>query len=107
MRWPMSSLVPSRCNDYLMHQIGEMELEPELAEMAERIISSLDASDGGYLKINLEDLLPPDATAEQLALARKALEIVQHLDPPGVAARDLRECLLLQLTPDMPYSTTN
>jgi RNA polymerase sigma-54 factor len=80
-----------------------MDLDPELAEMAERIISSLDAADGGYLKVNLEDLLPPDATADQLARARQALEIVQQLDPPGVAARDLRECLLLQLAADMPY----
>ena len=71
--------------------------------MAERIISSLDAADGGYLKVSLEDLLPPDATAEQLASARKALEIVQQLDPPGVAARDLRECLLAAAHPDMPY----
>ena len=54
---------PESLNDYLMHQIGELELEPELAAMAERIISALDASDGGYLKSSLEDLLPPDAGA--------------------------------------------
>ena len=36
-------------------------------------------------------------------MAERALEVVQQLDPPGIAARDLRECLLLQLTPDMPY----
>ena len=29
--------------------------------------------------------------------------MVQSLDPPGIAARDLRECLLAQLTPDMAY----
>ena len=51
----------------------------------------------------LEDLVEPDATAEQLALAQQALALVQKLDPPGVAARDLRECLLLQLMPGMPY----
>ena len=94
---------PESLNDYLMHQIGEMEIEPELAAMAQRIISALDASDGGYLKSSLEDLLPPDAGPAQLELARRALEIVQHLDPPGIAARDLRECLLAQLTPDMPF----
>ncbi len=94
---------PESLNDYLMHQIGELELEPELSAMAERIISTLDARDGGYLKTSLEDLLPPDAGPEQLDLAREALEIVQSLDPPGIAAHDLRECLLLQLTPDMPY----
>ena len=94
---------PESLNDYLMHQIGELELEPELAAMAERIISALDARDGGYLKSSLEDLLPPDAGPDQLELARQALAIVQRLDPPGIAARDLRECLLLQLTPEMPY----
>jgi RNA polymerase sigma-54 factor len=36
-------------------------------------------------------------------LAKRALETVQQLDPPGIAARDLRECLLLQLHPDMLY----
>ena len=61
---------PESLNDHLIHQIGEMELEPDLAAMAERIISTLDASDGGYFKSNLEDLLPPDAGPDQLDLAR-------------------------------------
>ena len=39
------------------------------------------------------------ATLEQ---AEEALRLVQRLDPPGVGARDLRECLLLQLTPEIP-----
>ena len=39
----------------------------------------------------------------RLALAEEALAVVQKLDPPGVAARDLQECLLLQLVPGMPY----
>ena len=55
------------------------------------------------MKMSLEDLLPPDASGDQLELARKALSVVQNLDPPGIAARDLRECLLLQLTPETPY----
>ncbi len=94
---------PESLNDYLMHQIGELDLEPDLEQMAERIVSALDARDGGYLKTSLEDLLPPDAEPEQLELVRQALKVVQNLDPPGIAARDLRECLLLQLTPDMPF----
>ena len=36
-------------------------------------------------------------------MAQRALALVQKLDPPGVGARDLRECLLLQLVPGMPY----
>ncbi|MEQ8788521.1 MAG: RNA polymerase factor sigma-54 [Pirellulaceae bacterium] len=93
---------PESLQDYLLHQLGELEVPDLLEKMAERIISALDAKDGGYLKTSLEDLLPADATDDDVALAYKALEIVQGLDPPGVAARDLRECLLLQLTPDLP-----
>src|SRR3954454_20994746 len=37
-----------------------------------------------------------------MAQAEEALALVQKLDPPGVGARNLRECLLLQLTPDIP-----
>ncbi|HAY79379.1 MAG TPA: RNA polymerase sigma-54 factor [Planctomycetaceae bacterium] len=94
---------PQSLNDYLLEQLHELELEPQLLRMCERIISALDATDGGYLKTSLSDLLPISATAEDQALAEDALEIVQSLDPPGIAARDLRECLLLQLTPDMDY----
>ncbi|MFV1964913.1 MAG: RNA polymerase factor sigma-54 [Pirellulaceae bacterium] len=94
---------PESMNDYLLHQIGELELEPELERLCERIISSLDAKDGGYFRASLQDLLPPDTDAEQLELANRALETVQQLDPPGIAARDLRECLLLQLRPEMPF----
>ena len=94
---------PESLNDHLIHQIGEMELEPDLAAMAEHIISTLDACDGGYFKSNLENLLPPDAGPDQLDLAHRGLEIVQSLDPRGIAARDLQECLLRQLIPGMPY----
>jgi RNA polymerase sigma-54 factor len=69
--------------------------------MAERIIYNLDSN--GYVQGRLEDLFGAEAGKEQLARAGRALALVQRLDPPGVAARDLRECLLLQLTPGMPY----
>lgn len=94
---------PESLHDHLTHQLGELELAADLQAMCERIISTLDPKDGGYLRVALEDLLPADAGPAQLELAKKALSIVQNLDPVGVAARDLRECLLLQLTPDMPY----
>jgi len=80
-----------------------MELDAEIVEIAERIISCLDPSDGGYFRTSLEDLLPMDTTPAQLQTARRALQIVQSLEPLGVAARDLRECLLVQLRPEMPY----
>jgi len=92
---------PQSLQDYLHDQLGWFDLSPELRAMADRIIYNLDSN--GYLQSSLEDLLGPQAGDEDLALARRALEIIQRLDPPGVAARDLRECLLLQLTPGTPY----
>jgi RNA polymerase sigma-54 factor len=90
---------PQSLEDYLHDQLGWFDLEPALRAMAERIIYSLDTN--GYLTNSLEDLLGAEATAADLELARRALALVQRLDPAGVAARDLRECLLLQLTPGM------
>ncbi len=92
---------PQSLHDYLHDQLGWFELDPALRAMADRIIYNLDSN--GYLQSSLEDLLGQDATEEELALAKKALTLVQKLDPPGVGAHDLRECLLLQLTPGMPH----
>jgi RNA polymerase sigma-54 factor len=100
---------PESLTDYLHHQLAWFELDEAVRRMAERIIFSLDTN--GYLKTPLEELLPPlpveangDAQAyraQQLAIAEQALAVVQRLDPPGVGARSLKECLLLQLKPGM------
>jgi len=99
----MANLVsrPPSQHDYLRDQLGYFDLSPETRAMAERIIYSLDSN--GYVPGPLEDLLDANATAEDLRRAEQALKIVQSLDPPGIAARNLRECLLLQLKPDMPH----
>ena len=89
--------------DYLVAQLHEMDLDEQLLAMCERIISSLSPLDGGRLNVALRDLLPAEATAADLELAENALAHVQQLDPVGIAARDLSECLLLQLQPDIPH----
>jgi len=92
---------PQSLQDYLHDQLGWFDVAPDLRAMADRIIYNLDTN--GYLQGRLEDVLGSDAGAEELALAQRALALVQKLDPPGVGARDLRECLLLQVLPGMPY----
>ena len=92
---------PQSLHDYLHDQLGWFDLQPELRAMADRIIYNLDTN--GYFQGRPEDLLGPDAGKDDLELAQRALALVQKLDPPGVGARDLRECLLMQLTPGMPY----
>ncbi|MEN6457734.1 MAG: RNA polymerase factor sigma-54 [Thermoguttaceae bacterium] len=92
---------PQSLQDYLHDQLSWFDLDPALRAMADRIIYNLDTN--GYVQGRLEDLLGPDATAEDLALVQQALRVVQRLDPPGIGARDLRECLLLQLVPGVPH----
>ncbi|HEY2882073.1 MAG TPA: RNA polymerase factor sigma-54 [Pirellulales bacterium] len=92
---------PESLNDYLHHQLAWFEIEAPVRALCDKIIYNLDAN--GYLQGRLEDMLEPGAGPEQMELARKALSMVQKLDPPGVGARDLKECLLLQLTPGMDY----
>ena len=90
---------PQTLSDYLVEQLGWYELDEPTRQMAERIIYNLDPN--GYLSGRLEDLIDLSLGAGELALAQKALQVVQRLDPPGVGARNLRECLLLQLLPGM------
>ncbi len=92
---------PQSLQDYLHDQLGWFELSDELRAMADRIIYNLD--DNGYLPGRLEDLLGLEASNNDRQLAEEALRLVQGLDPPGVGARDARECLLLQLVPGMAY----
>ena len=75
-----------------------MDIDDRVEAIAERIISVLDARDGGYLRTPLADLLPADHSVEDLELAEQALEVVQSLEPIGIAARSLSECLLKQLS---------
>ncbi len=94
---------PESLNDYLMHQLAELDIDSDIEEIAQKIISTLDARNGGYFKSSLRDLLPAEHTEDDLRKAEEALQVVQSLDPRGIAARDLRECLLNQLHSDMDY----
>lgn len=92
---------PETLQDHLHQQLSELEISSDLRQMADRIIYNL--SPDGRLPIRLEEILDPGSGPEDLKLAETALKIVQSFDPPGVAARDLKECLLLQLVPGQPY----
>lgn len=85
------------------HLLWQMRLTPfsdtELA-IATMLIDAID--DDGYLKIELDELhqsLIEDEAFEELELdeIEAVLHRIQHFDPVGIAARDLRECLLIQL----------
>ncbi len=92
---------PQSLQDHLHDQLSWLDLSSDLQSMADRIIYNLDSN--GYLQSSPQDLLGAEATDEDLKRIEQALRLVQGLDPPGVGAHDLRECLLLQLQPGMLY----
>jgi RNA polymerase sigma-54 factor len=83
----------------LMDQLGYRDLTPHEYEIASFIIGSLDAD--GYLRRDVESLVDDMAFRAGISTDAdevvKLLGVVQELEPSGVGARDLRECLLLQL----------
>lgn len=83
--------------DHLHGQINVMPLSTRDRMLTALIIESLD--EDGYLRVGLDEVmqmaeLQPAVDMEEMHVA---LKLVQSLDPSGVAARDVRECLLLQL----------
>jgi RNA polymerase sigma-54 factor len=84
-------------HDHLLSQLKLMPLSARDQTLTMLLVDSI--NDDGYLEQNLEDLasdLPQELDIDVLEL-QTALHHVQHLDPPGVGARNLSECLLLQL----------
>ncbi len=87
---------PSTLSDHLLWQLGSMALKPLVRAAAEIIVGNLEES--GYLLIADEELAAQHANEQiTLKLVAEARAVVQTLDPIGVGARNLQECLLLQL----------
>jgi RNA polymerase sigma-54 factor len=77
----------------LLEQVRDSDLTDEQRPVAELIIGNID--DYGYLKASVEEIAAAANISGEKIL--EALKVIQTFDPPGVGARDLRECLLLQL----------
>ena len=86
--------------DILLRRLSnETELQPDELNVARYIIGNLDSN--GYLTRSLEDIADDMAVNEGIEVSRnmliKAFEAVRALEPAGIGAIDLRDCLLLQL----------
>jgi RNA polymerase sigma-54 factor len=77
----------------LLEQMRLSELAPEQWPVAEMIIGNID--ENGYLKSSVDELV--FATNVERGQIEAVLKVIQGFHPPGIGARDLRECLLLQL----------
>jgi RNA polymerase sigma-54 factor len=80
-------------SDCLMSQFGEIAPDAISMRLGQYIIGSLDRD--GYLRDDLREIA--DACGVDLKTASGVLRLIQDLDPPGIAARDLSECLSIQL----------
>jgi len=93
---------PETLSRHLHEQLSNEDLPAGVSQAAEKVIFNLDAN--GYLPLALSELVDPDGPPGQLEHLERALVVVQGLDPAGVGARDLRECLLLQIRDDHPHA---
>src|SRR5512144_72377 len=99
-------------SDHLRDQITLLDLTPRQAFLADEFVGNI--NEDGYLACSLDDIVISvnelaEKAAEELdrdtddfprfttSEIEEMLGIIQNLDPPGVGARDLRECLMLQL----------
>ena len=85
--------------DYLTEQLGELELDETQQLIAQAIVGNLE--DDGYLRRSAaeiaDDVTFNDGWMVDASQVERMIGVVQNLDPPGIAARNLRECILLQL----------
>lgn len=91
--------VGSTFQEHLKAQLNLRELTEKQKVLGEYILGNID--EDGYLRRELENIVDDLAFLQNVTTDEKeleeVLEVIQDLDPPGVGARTLRECLLIQL----------
>lgn len=93
--------------DSLIAQLGEQNLDEKQYQIGLQLIGSID--EDGYLRRPLENIIDDLAFAQNVTASEEelmaVLKLVQTFDPPGIGARNLQECLLLQLERKEPTKT--
>jgi RNA polymerase sigma-54 factor len=84
---------PISLQQHLLNQLAFADLSESDAQLCELLIGSI--GEDGYLSTSIEDLAA--TTGHDAGDLKRMLDVVQEFDPIGVGARDLRECLLIQL----------
>lgn len=95
--------------DILLEQLQEQKLSDKQIAVGEYLIGSFD--DDGLIRKNLDSIsdelaiyMGIDTTIEEI---EEVLKIIQHFDPPGVGARNLQECLLIQMDRKAPTASSD
>jgi RNA polymerase sigma-54 factor len=85
---------PQSISEYLEWQLGLLDLNTSEHNIALQIIGNI--NDDGYLTASISEI--SIASNEPEKTIEKVLRKIQSIDPPGIAAEDLRDCLLIQLS---------
>jgi RNA polymerase sigma-54 factor len=91
--------IESTFHEFLLEQLSMLKLDEKERKVAEQIVGSID--DDGYLRRELSAIADDLAFRQNISATVEEIDAlvkqIQKFDPPGICARDLRECLLLQL----------
>ena len=91
--------VETSFHEVLLNQLGMIELDERTQKIAEQIVGSID--DDGYLRREISSISDDLAFRQNILSSEAEIESlikqIQTFDPPGICARDLKECLILQL----------
>src|SRR5271157_3006921 len=90
--WDNMLMVKPSLTDHLMWQLKLSRITDAEMKIGEQIIGNLDGN--GYLVASLEEIAKQEGVEE--SFVEGVLKKVQEFDPPGIAARDIKECLLIQ-----------
>ena len=86
-------------NELMLEQLGQLNLDAHQLQVAEQVIGNLD--DDGYLRRDVSSIVDDLAFRQNIhtsvAELNQLILRVQQFDPPGICARNLQECLILQL----------
>lgn len=91
----LENVIPKETSlpEYLLFQLGCLHLNAQEQEIGRYLIGNIDAA--GYLSVSTAEVARDLKVAEELVAM--ILRLIQSFDPPGVGARGLQECLLIQL----------
>ena len=83
----------------LLQQMGNLILDEKESKISEFLVGSID--DSGYIRRTNEEIIDDIAFTQNIIVTdnelNKVLKLIQTLDPPGIGARSLKECLIIQL----------
>jgi RNA polymerase sigma-54 factor len=95
----MPHRVETSFNEMLLEQLGHLNLDERLQPIAEQVVGSID--DDGYLRRDISSIVDDLAFRQNIITTEEEIAriilLIQQFDPPGIGARNLQECLLIQL----------